>query len=73
MRVYLLTPAELGEAYEGATQAEAIQAAVQAKGIDAGSVCVIPAARVSKLSITTVQPPPIITVVSDDSTQDPPS
>jgi hypothetical protein len=64
--VYLLTEEQLGQPYEGLTQQDAIAAAVAAQGITAGTVYVIPQARVRKVGLTSEPKPPTVTIVSDD-------
>jgi hypothetical protein len=62
--VYLVTEDQLGTPYEGATQQEAIAAAVAAQGITAGTVYIIPQTRVRKVGVKTE--PPSVSIVSDD-------
>jgi hypothetical protein len=64
--VYLLTEEQLGTPYEGATQQDAIAAAVAAQGITAGTVYVIPQTRVRKIGLTSEPVRPTVTIVSDD-------
>jgi hypothetical protein len=64
--VYLVTEDQLGTPYEGATQQEAIAAAVAAQGITAGTVYVVPQARVRKVGLTSEPVRPTVTIISDD-------